>query len=287
VQDLALRQLYLNLHSAAHPAGEIRGQILRPGETVFTGALSGAQEVPAVTSAASGHVMVVLGAAGAKFLYNAATDAPVTLAHFHRGTGGSNGPVEQPLDTVGASMTGVLDLGDARRADIERGLWYFNVHTAANPKGELRGQLLRPGETLFTAALEGSNEVPASASTATGALAVILDAARTRIRYDGSFSGVVATAAHLHDGPVGMNGPVALPLAFTGTALAGDQPVTPDLVTKLTTAGLYANLHSAANPMGDIRGQLILAGVVPPAPAATAPAPAMTAPAMPSDTHTH
>jgi hypothetical protein len=285
VQDLALRQLYVNLHSDAHAGGEIRGQVVRPGETVFVGALSGAQEVPAVASASSGTAMVVLGSGGAKFLYNATTDAPVTLAHFHRGAGGANGPVEQPIDMVGPVMTGVLDLGDARRADIERGLWYFNVHTAANPKGELRGQLLRPGETLYTATLVGGSEIPASSSTATGALAVILNAAGTEIRYDGAATGVVPTAAHIHAAPVGMNGPVVLPLAFMGATLSGTHAVTADLVAQLNAAGLYANLHSVEKPMGDIRGQLTVVGTPPaPMPMGMATMPAAPAPEM---AHTH
>jgi hypothetical protein len=286
VQDLALRQLYLNLHSGVHPAGEIRGQILRPGEAVFATTLSGLQEVPAVAAASQANAMVVLGSAGAKFLYNVTTDAAVTMAHFHRGPAGVNGPVEQPLDEIGATMTGVLDLGDARRTDIERGLWYFNVHTAANPKGELRGQLLRPGETLYTASFAGANEVPASTSTATGALALILNAERTAIRYDGAFTGVIATAAHIHDGPAGTNGPVVLPLTFSGATLSGDQAVTADLITKLNTAGLYANLHSAANPMGDVRGQITLAGAVAPAPAPTTGM-TMPTPTPPVDMHEH
>jgi hypothetical protein len=277
VQDLALRQLYVNLHSAAHPMGEIRGQVLRPGETVFAAALSGAQEVPAATGTSTGNAMVVLGSAGAKFLYNATTNALVTMAHFHRAPGGANGPVEQPIDAIGPVMTGVLDLGDARQADIERGLWYFNVHTSANPKGELRGQLLRPGETLYTAALAGGNEVPASPSQGSATLAVILNATRTEIRADGTVTGLAPTAAHIHDGPAGVNGPVVVPLMFTDASISGGAAVTADLVAKLNGAGLYANLHSAANPMGDVRGQLLLVGGVPaPAPAAPAPAPATT-----------
>jgi hypothetical protein len=288
VQDLALRQLYVNLHSAAHPMGEIRGQVLRPGETVFAGALSGAQEVPAAMGTSTGNAMVVLGSAGAKFLYNATTSAAVTMAHFHRAPGGANGPVEQPIDAIGPVMTGVFDLGDAREADIERGLWYFNVHTAANPKGELRGQLLRPGETLYTAALAGGNEVPASPSQGSATLAVILNAARTEIRADGTVTGVVPTAAHIHEGPAGVNGPVVVPLTFTDTTITGTQAVTADLVGKLNGAGLYANLHSAANPMGDVRGQLLLIGGIPaPAPGPAAPATMPAMPAMPTDMHGH
>jgi hypothetical protein len=283
VQELALRSWYLNLHSAANPSGEVRGQVVRPGEGVFVASLSGAEEVPAVPGGSKGNAMVVFGSGGAKFLYVVKTDAPATLAHFHRAPGGSNGPVELPIEPVGAVMSGVLDLGDARRADIERGLWYVNVHSAANPKGEIRGQLLRPGETLLTAALAGSNEVPATTSTATGNLAVILNAARTELRYDGAAAGMMATAAHLHDAPAGMNGPVALPLTLAGATLTGTAAVTPEQVTKLLGGGFYVNLHSAQNPGGEIRGQLTTPSA---APAPVAPM-GMTAPPAAQDSHGH
>ena len=146
VQDLALRQWYLNLHSAANPMGELRGQVLRPGESVFAAALSPEQEVPPVTSTNTASAMVVLGSAGAKFLYVVKSSFLATVAHIHKAPAGSNGPVEVALDPVGTEMSGIRDLGPARRADIEGGLWYVNLHSAANPMGELRGQLFRPGE---------------------------------------------------------------------------------------------------------------------------------------------
>jgi hypothetical protein len=143
--DLSLRRLYVNIHSAAAPKGELRGQVLRPGEALFAAALTGSEEVPPVSTTATGNAMVVTGSAGAKFLYVITTSAMPTLAHVHRGAAGSNGPVEVPLDPVSPEMSGIRELGPARRADLEAGLWYVNVHTAANPKGELRGQLLVPG----------------------------------------------------------------------------------------------------------------------------------------------
>jgi len=281
LEDLSLRRFYVNLHSAANPKGELRGQVVRPGEVVFAANLTPGQEVPPVTSESTANAMVVLGSAGAKFLYVLTTTATPTLAHIHRAPGGSNGPVEVPLEPVGQAMSGIRDLGPARRADIERGLWYFNIHTAANPKGELRGQVLRPGETLFVATVAGSNEVPPTTSAATGAVALILDAPRTNVRYDGGLTGAVPTLAHVHAAPAGMNGPVLFPLALTGAGVSGDQTLTPAQVATLEAAGLYVNFHSAAFPMGEVRGQLL-------APGATAAAPVMpAAPAAPAEPHVH
>jgi len=42
---------------------------------------------------------------------------------------------------------------------------YVNVHSSKNAKGEIRGQVLRPGETLFSVVLSGAEEVPSNDST--------------------------------------------------------------------------------------------------------------------------
>jgi hypothetical protein len=193
---------------------------------------------------------------GAKFLYQLTTTATPTVAHVHRAPGSVNGAIEVPLNPISNDMFGVEDLGDQRAIDVARGLWYFNVHTEANPKGEIRGQILRPGETLYTAVLAGANEVPPVVSTASGGVGVILSAARDEIRYDGSVTGITPTMAHIHGAPVAMNGPVVFPLSFDGTTVSGIQDVTADDVARLDAAALYVNLHSAENPMGAVRGQL-------------------------------
>jgi hypothetical protein len=256
IEDLSRRQWYVNVHSAANPKGEMRGQVVRPGETYFGANLTAAQEVPPTTGTSTGNGMVVLGMGGAKFLYQLTTTATPTVAHIHRAPGGVNGAIEVPLNPISNDMFGVEDLGDQRAIDVARGLWYFNVHTEANPKGEIRGQILRPGETLYTAVLAGANEVPPVVSTASGGVGVVLNAARDEIRYDGSVTGITPTMAHIHGAPVGMNGPVVFPLSFDGTTVSGIQDVTADDVARLEAAGLYVNLHSAENPMGAARGQL-------------------------------
>ncbi|HEY2359032.1 MAG TPA: CHRD domain-containing protein [Phenylobacterium sp.] len=65
---------------------------------------------------------------------------PPVAAHFHSAaTPGGDGPPVVPA-TVGASpIKGTATLTDAQIADLNAGKWYFNVHTAANKGGEIRG----------------------------------------------------------------------------------------------------------------------------------------------------
>ncbi|HXX82678.1 MAG TPA: CHRD domain-containing protein [Casimicrobiaceae bacterium] len=72
-------------------------------------------------------------------------------------------------------------------------------------------------------------------------------------------TGMTATAAHIHEGAAGANGPVIVP--FTKTA---DNTFAAPDGAKLTEAqyagfkagNLYVNVHSAKNPGGEVRAQL-------------------------------
>lgn len=67
-----------------------------------------------------------------------------------------------------------------------------------------------------------------------------------------------ATAGHIHKGAVGVAGPVVLTLMVptTETPLDGMVTLTPAIITDLKAGLLYVNIHTVANPMGEIRGQL-------------------------------
>lgn len=67
-----------------------------------------------------------------------------------------------------------------------------------------------------------------------------------------------ATAGHIHKGAVGVAGPVVLPLMVpaTATPLDGTVTLTPASIADLKAGLLYVNIHTVANPMGEIRGQL-------------------------------
>jgi hypothetical protein len=113
----------------------------------------------------------------------------------------------------------------------------------------------------FTATLNGASETPADTSKATGTGTFKYD--RTTYMLSGSvtFSGMTATASHIHKGAVGVAGQVVIPLDVTAPVTS---PITlaPTLLDSTQRADLmnglyYVNIHSTAFPAGEIRGQLV------------------------------
>lgn len=152
----AAGMLYVNIHSVDNPGGELRNQI-RPG---FATTLSGDNEVPAVETDATGTGAVSPGALSANYsLLASGGTEEFTMAHFHLGPAGENGPVvvtifmdtENPVESVSiegaeiteASLAGELegDFGAFLRALATEQL-YLNVHSVEFGPGEIRGQLV-------------------------------------------------------------------------------------------------------------------------------------------------
>jgi hypothetical protein len=70
------------------------------------------------------------------------------------------------------------------------------------------------------------------------------------------FTGLTATAAHIHTGAVGVNGGVLYPLTLTSIGAQGTQAITTADLANLEAGNFYVNAHTAANPGGEIRGQI-------------------------------
>lgn len=259
--DLLAGNLYVNVHSAAQPDGEIRGQI---GRIVVTANLSGAQEVPPTITPATGT---------ARFSVDPSTltvsgrvnfiGVAATAAHLHPGAAGVNGAPAVTL-TVSADSATVPDgtkLASAQQLDeLVAGKFYVNVHSAAVASGEIRGQL---GPAAAVATLNGAQEAPAPVVTgATGKGAVVIDPVSRAISGGIVFSGVTATAAHIHTGAAGTAGPVLIGLVLgtdgTSASIPPETVLTQAQFDDLVAGNLYFNVHSAANPGGEIRGQIDL-----------------------------
>jgi hypothetical protein len=137
-------------------------------------------------------------------------------------------------------------------------------------------------DTIYTATLLGSNEVPPTGSPGTGFGTFTLNG--NMLTINESFSGLEApaTAAHIHCcGPVGVNEIVAVPFTTFPNATSGTFMTTVDLslaatytaafitqeggttadaesglITALNAGNTYANIHDSIFPGGEIRGQI-------------------------------
>ena len=168
---------YLNVHTEANPAGEVRGQVLPSNIEVYRTTLTGAQEVPAVNASGTAVGVLTVNADNGAIWANVTTDLqePVTMVHIHQGEAGTNGPVavglSQDVENQALWTTVPNDTLDVDSlAALETAGLYFNVHTEANPAGEVRGQI---GGTMFTVTIENvSNDQ--TLPTSQGSVAVPL-----------------------------------------------------------------------------------------------------------------
>lgn len=128
----------------------------------------------------------------------------------------------------------------------------------------------------FKAELAGENEVPPIESDASGEAKFEVDGSSMHyeLEFEDATDMLAAAGAHIHCAPAGENGPVVVFLAgvipggIDGTAeikatLTAANIVDPacgstiaELVESMREGRTYVNVHSAANPTGEIRGQI-------------------------------
>ena len=272
---------YTNVHTITHSNGEIRGQI---GATELHATMSGDNEQPPVESGATGRASIGITSSAITVTFNTTGLTDVILAHIHVGAVGIAGPVIFPLysaangpftspytKTVTAAdlipRPGAQTFAEAVSAILSGGT-YVNIHTMANQNGEIRGQV---GATELHATMSGDNEEPLVTTAASGRASVgITDTAITVTFNTAGLTDVIL--AHIHIGAVCINGPVIFPLysgadgpftsPYTKTVTAADLIPKPgaqtfaEAVTAILNGGTYVNIHTTANPNGEIRGQV-------------------------------
>jgi hypothetical protein len=142
----------------------------------------------------------------------------------------------------------------------------------------LGGAASAEAQTLkFTALLSGANEVPGVVNGAGGTATVTLDLATRTVTYRVDVYNMPSgtTASHFHAGGPGVSGPVVVnftvqpnisnDFSISGTATSADlvarqaQGINSwdDFIQALTLGQIYVNVHSTANPGGEIRGQVV------------------------------
>ncbi|HUX32390.1 MAG TPA: CHRD domain-containing protein [Gemmatimonadaceae bacterium] len=121
----------------------------------YTAHMNGASETPGNTVKGTGTATFVLDGTHLRYTVTAAgLSGPATMAHIHLGKAGVSGPpvfsFEVKHEAAGTLAHGEIDLakevskgvsGDSLKVLLNNGNAYVNVHTAAHPGGEIRGQI--------------------------------------------------------------------------------------------------------------------------------------------------
>lgn len=113
----------------------------------FKSELKGSSEVPPTASTGTGTAEATLDTSTKELSYTITHNGltgPATMAHFHGpAEAGKNAGVVVPFKSPESPIKGTATLTDAQIDDLLAGKWYANVHTAANPAGEVRGQMVK------------------------------------------------------------------------------------------------------------------------------------------------
>jgi hypothetical protein len=113
----------------------------------------------------------------------------------------------------------------------------------------------------FKATMSGKDEVPPTTSTGSGDVLATLNTTTKQLNYTMTYMGLTgpATAAHFH-GPAaaGQNAGVVIPIGTNPPSpSSGTVTLTDDQMKDLEAGKWYANVHTAANKGGEIRGQVL------------------------------
>lgn len=115
-------------------------------EVKFGATLKGSEEVPAVTTNATGTFDATYNKDTKILTYTINyTGITPTAWHIHKAAMGVTGPVvinfgqtfTSPFSASAAALTA------EQETDLMNGMYYVNIHSSKSPSGEIRGQLLK------------------------------------------------------------------------------------------------------------------------------------------------
>lgn len=251
---------------------------------VRSASLNGAQAGTTATGTGRGAVVVnptTMDITGG-ITFTGLTGVP-TAAHIHRLDGTPFLPLDLLVDTATATIATATipantKLSSADYAELLAGYLYFNVHTPNTvgcpncANGEIRGQIAgTTGVTAGLATLNGANETPPNASTATGQGTIVFDSTTSDVLICYVTHDVTnTTVAHIHTGTPGNPGPADVVALNQGTNIYY-APVPANVSARaanINAGGTYFNVHSSNSICGsngasscaggEIRGQIAI-----------------------------
>jgi glucose/arabinose dehydrogenase len=264
---------YINFHTTANPGGELRGQILPQATAVpFTTLMNGDAVRPPVTTTGNGAGTLLLEGNLLSFNINYSGLSDVAInSHIHGPTNTTQsagvlvplGPFNGGAYGTAGSFSGSVELTTTQRDALLRGLTYVNIHTPANPGGEIRGQI---APVLMWSSLSGVNERNTATDTpATGAgtFALVRNQLTMNLTYRDLLS--PATASHIH-GPASLFQSAGVLVGLDSLngggygsfgGLSGTVPLATSNLLSVIDGSTYINFHTTNYPSGEIRGQIM------------------------------
>jgi len=241
------------------------------GHLLFTSKLNGAQVVPSVSSNANGVSSFMLNKMRDSLTINLSMiglSGPAVNVSIYEGNEGINGSSLIDLtsflngnklttDLTGTNVTAII-------SKLMSDNLYLLVTTAANPLGEIRGQIKLESDWNFVADLNSMETVPMMMSNAygLGSFGLSLDKQKLNFRIVCQNINGPVTNAELHFGDLGVVGNLAADITsfITGVnshVIAGSISTNPQLLDSLFSGRVYLNISTAAGPTGVVRSQLI------------------------------
>ncbi len=279
ISDFIQGNLYVAVHSINNPAVEILGTVKLESDWGFEASIDGTQASTA--SVAIGRASVNFGMKGDTAIIRVATNLSnkIASAHLHTGKAGQSGGVILDLSgliaTDSSSIVGGVSISALTWTTLMAALLndsiYLNIHTAAFPGGEIRGQVrttktLRFDAWMNPAAIIAGGGSLAKASTGYGISTLWINNTMDTLKYSVFFKGLSsnANAAHFHNAEANASGPVVKPVTITGNTISGiwtktdvTNPLTNALISQLIEGGLYLVIHTDSNANGELRGQVV------------------------------
>jgi hypothetical protein len=279
LDSLMAGKVYINLHTEQNPQGEVRGQLMHEEMLALDAYMDTAQQPQEVTeSQAQGLMYAHLNYSFDTLHYRIQVDSlsgPIIMAEFRRGMPGDTGVAVKDITanvdvtTISGTIAGE-ELTSAIVDDFLRGNMFIVIRTFLNIEGEVRGQIYPLFREGYPFVLEGSQEVPAVTTNASGSGFVSID----RDTSNAYFSMVVTnltgpvTVAHFHKAVRGEAGSPVFDLtsyfAKNGTSdsasgywtMRSDPPFTKEVAMEFKQDSIYANIHTEQYPAGEVRGQV-------------------------------